>query len=231
VKVVEYDLMKVVNFDRESPFFELVNLSDKKNPHKIGYKTMVSVASDWHSAKKDGVLKAQLLPALYPSVKGKGATSARLNKWQEATWGLFFIDFWSVARDHYLPHLYVTNPEDPDDKHTKASLWSVGSQLLQAVVLLEFQRQFLADLSGQDDEWFEVPEGQEELAFFRAKFRQRATKFLEFFPPQFFASKWGLPSLNISSGRRALKNALEKLRITKGRYQYAKSALVTGEVG
>ncbi len=48
VKVIEYELMKVVEFDTRSPFYGLVNLSEKKAEKKIGYKTMVRVAKAWY---------------------------------------------------------------------------------------------------------------------------------------------------------------------------------------
>jgi hypothetical protein len=51
VKDVEYDLMRVVNFESRSSFFDLVNLTEKKNPDRIGDKTMVNLAKAWYSAK------------------------------------------------------------------------------------------------------------------------------------------------------------------------------------
>lgn len=87
------------------------------------------------------------------------------------------------------------------------------------------------DLSGQDEEYFEVPSNEDPVSYLRSKLRSRATKFVTYYPPEFFITTWGTKSLNISSGRKALQTALTKLRETKGKYQYARSALVTGETG
>lgn len=64
----------------------------------------------------------------------------------------------------------------------------------------------------------------------QAKLKRRAEKFLEWIPPEFFATKWGIKSLNTSAGRSALSQAIQNLVDTKGKYQYQKSALVTGQL-
>jgi hypothetical protein len=220
VKVVEYDLMRVVQFDPESAFYEMVNLTESRDQSKIGYKTMVRVAKEWYNASHP-VLKNMLLPALLPEIVGVRKHAQRVDLWKEELWGKFFIDFWRTIRDSYQ------GEKTPDGQ----SLWTVPSQLLVAIVLFEFQRQFFQDLSGQDEEYFEVPAGEDPVAFLRGKLRTRATKFVTYFPPGFFASTWGTKSLSISSGRKALQTALAKLRETRGKYQYARSALVTGETG
>lgn len=220
VKVVEYDLMRVVQFDPESAFYEMINLTESRDGSKIGYKTMVRVAKEWYSANHP-VLKNILLPALFPDLAGPKKHSQRLQLWKEDLWGKFFIDFWRVIRDSYQSEKTADG----------LSLWTVGSQLLVAIVLFEFQRQFFQDLSGQDEEYFEVPTGEDSVAFLRGKLRTRATKFVSYYPPEFFITTWGTKSLSTSFGRKALQTALLKLREHKGRYQYARSALVTGETG
>jgi hypothetical protein len=221
VKVIEYDLMKVVQYDQESPFFGLVNLSEKADPNRIGYKTMVRVAKDWYSAVPE-VFRNFMLPALFPAEKTR---RGRIARWRE-TWGSFFIDFWRTVRDHYQDHNAA-----PDDKGDNYTLWTVGhSNLMIAIVLLEFQRCFFQDLSNQDENYWEVPKTEEPLSYLRGKLRQRAQKVLGFYPPDFFAERWLTKSLNTSAGRKALTTALNKLLTSKGKYQYGKSPLVTGEI-
>lgn len=222
VKVVEYDLMRIVNFDSRSPFFDLVNLTEKKNPAKIGYKTMVNLAKAWYSAKNPAF--AQLLPNLYPSVTGARAKRVRLDRWKADDWGDFFIDFWTAVQMKYRE---VESHEAP---HV---LWEVGySNLLIAIVLVELQNSFFRNLSGQDEEFFEVSKDSDAKAKaeLQAKLKRRAEKFLEWIPPEFFATKWGIKSLNISAGRGALIQAIQSLVDQKGKYQYQKSALVTGQL-
>ena len=102
VKVVEYELMRVVNFDDRSSFFELVNLAERKDSSKIGYKTMVRIANMWHRGKTP-VISASLLPNLYPDIKGNRRTYRResLTRWQDKDWGEFFIAFWDAVRAVY----------------------------------------------------------------------------------------------------------------------------------
>lgn len=220
VKVVEYDLMRVVQFDPESAFYEMINLTESRDTSKIGYKTMVRVAKEWYGANH-AVLKNSLLPALFPDLQGSRKHTQRLQIWKEELWGKFFLDFWRVIRDTY----------QGETKSDGQSLWTVGSQFLVAIVLFEFQRQFFQDLSGQDEEYFIVPPEEDPVQFLRGKLRTRARKFVSYYPPEFFAAPWGTKSLSISSGRKALQTALTKLRESKGKYQYARSALVTGETG
>jgi hypothetical protein len=68
------------------------------------------------------------------------------------------------------------------------------------------------------------------VTYLRGKLRQRAQKVLGFYPADFFAEKWLTKSLNTSAGRKALATALNKLLTSKGKYQYGKSPLVTGEI-
>lgn len=219
VKVVEYQLMNVVHFDKQSPFFDLVNLSETKNPDKIGYGTMIRLAKDLYSARHP-VLKKVLLPNLFPDVK---SARLRLERWKEnEIWGAFFKDFWLAVQAAYAP---ISNADGN-------SLWAVGrSNLMVAVVLLEFQRTFLQDLNNQDEEYFDSKGIADPIEHLRSKVRARAGKFLGFFPSDFFAVTWKMSSLNNSSGRKALRTAMDQMLQNKGKFQYAKTALVTGETG
>jgi len=221
VKVIEYDLMKIVQYDQESPFYGMVNLSEKSDPARIGYKTMVRVAKDWYGPTPD-VFRQFVLLACFPAEKTR---RGRITQWREH-WGAFFIDFWRIVRDHYMDHKTV-----PDDDGKSYPLWTVGhSNLMIAIVLYEFQRCFFQDLSFQDENYWEVPKNEDPVTFIRGKLRQRTQKFLSFYPPDFFATKWLTKSINTSAGRKALSTALNKLLSSKGKYQYGKSPLVTGEI-
>jgi hypothetical protein len=218
VKVIEYELMKVIQFDSQSPFYGLINLSEKKDAQKIGYKTMVRVARVWYLARHP-VFK-QILPNLYPDLT-KRATKTRHEYWKAEDWGNFFLDFWNVVADHYRGLA--------SSHRSGGTLWEVGSQLMVAIVLLELQEAFLTNLNAQDEDFF-VPRDSENAAQeLRTKLRRRAEKFVEWFPPEFFATKWAISSLNTSLGRTALQQALRQFVDTKGRYQYGKSSLLTGK--
>src|SRR5262249_8576200 len=127
VNVIEYELMKIVNFHSDSPFKDLVNLTEKKDPDKIGYKTMVRLASAWFFAKHQ-VFK-MVLPALYPDLPGKRGHKQRVVRWKREDWGLFFLDFWQIVHKQY--------GDTPSHQPGKV-LWQVGhSNLVIAIVLYE----------------------------------------------------------------------------------------------
>ncbi len=223
VKVIEYELMKVVNFEPESPFYEKVNLSEKKDSTRIGYKTMVRLARGWYSGHHD--VFNQLLPNLYPEIKGSPAKvkSARVTKWKQSEdWGRFFIDFWRVAYEKY---------RDAPSHEPGFHLWDVGySNLIIAVVLIELQEAYFVHLNQQDEEFFLVREGIP-IDALRMKLRKRAEKFFEYFPAEFFSMNWVLKSLSIGPGRVALSQTIEQLVSKKGKFQYANCSLITGNAG
>jgi hypothetical protein len=217
VKIKEYDLMRIVNFDSRSPFAGLINLSEGRNSQLIGYKTMVQVANQWFDAKHQ--VFNTLLPRLYPDVKGKGQKTRRRERWREGDWGEFFLAFWEEV---YLA--FRSEPAHVAGRH----LWDVGnSQLTVAVVLLELQRAFLDNLNAQDEEFFDVESG-DLLITLTDKVRLRAKKFVNFFPSNFFSTKWGITSLNTGSGRVDLETCIRQMVDSKGKYQYAADRLITG---
>lgn len=221
VKVVEYELMKVVHFHNESPFKDLVNLTEKKDPARIGYKTMVRLARAWHDAKHP-VFRV-ILPALYPDLPHKRQHKERIMRWWASDWGLFFLDFWRVVHDAYGHH------RSHEEGHR---LWDVGhSQLIVAIVLFEFQAAFLDALNQQDEDYFSLAgfdspeERQREM---RERVQKRVRKFVEWFEPSFFATRWAHRSLSIGPGRKALSECFLQLVRTKGGFRYLNSQLFTG---
>jgi hypothetical protein len=220
VKVIEYDLMKIVNFDNRSPFFELINIGSNKDDHKIGYKTMIKIAKQWYSGKNLGVIP--IIENLYPDLSGSKAQKKRaaLEKWKNEHWGDFFIAFWSEVKSFYENH----------QSHEKGhSLWQVGySNLMIAAVLSAFQDTFLKSLSEQDEDFFKTPEGVDPVQELLRKCRERTKKVLQFFPPEFFAKVWKQKSLNTGAGKTVLLNVLQEMKDSKGRFGYANSSLITG---
>lgn len=218
VKVVEYELMRVVNFDASSPFYGLVNLGERKNPSLIGYKTMVRLAKRWYDGREP-FIKYVLLPNLYPDLHGRRNASQRLLRWQEADWGKFFIDFWKVVYDRYADH------PSHEQGHT---LWDVGhSNLIVAIVLYELQEAFIINCRGQDEEIFRTGPGDPEPQL-RSKIRQRAERVCSYIPPEFFGIAWGFQGLSIGPGREALRTAIRQFIDNRGSYRYENSTLVTG---
>jgi hypothetical protein len=217
VKVIEYELMKVVNFDEASPFFQLVDLSSKKSTDKIGYKTMVKVAKQWWQGRHTGVVP--IIENLYPDLQGKKATikAARLHRWQTEDWGDFFFAFWTEVRRAY--HGSKSNIAG-------AHLWEVGkSNLMIAVVLLQLQESFLENIGDQDEDFF-AGKTKEELL---KKIRERAAKFVAWYPEDFFGREWKTKSLNTGAGKLVLIDCFNELKKKKGQFGYANSSLVTGK--
>ena len=223
VNVVEYQLMKIVHFHDNSPFKDLVNLTEKKNNSLIGYKTMVRLSKAWFDARHQ--VFRLLLPSLYPELPKKKDHKQRAVRWKKADWGVFFLDFWKLVHDAYA------DKPSHEEGHT---LWQVGhSNLIVAIVLFELQSAFFNSLAQQDEEFFVVkkdiiePEAiQREM---RDKVQRRTKKFLEWFPPEFFGMKWGSNSLSIGPGRIALQDCFEKMVLQKGTFRYGNSGLVTGQ--
>lgn len=217
VKVIEYELMRTINFDADSPFKDLVNLTPKKREGLIGYKTMVQIGKAWYQGKDNAV--RQILDHLYPTLPGKANSKNRLMLWKQDHWGLFFQDFWNVVHTNYA------------DKTTEDgfTLWTVGkSNLMIAVVLQQLQAQFLTNLAAQDESFFEVS-SDDALDSMRAKVRKRAQTFIGYFPAELFAKKWKLTSLSIGPGRETLNAVFRQLVDTKGSFQWKSSGLVTGK--
>jgi hypothetical protein len=217
VKVIEYELMRVINFDTESPFKDLVNLTPRNRADLIGYKTMVQIGKTWYQGKDNAV--RQIIDHLYPDMTGKSNAKNRLERWKSEHWGLFFQDFWSVVHSQYAD-------KTTEDGHP---LWTVGkSNLMVAVVLQQLQVQFLTNLAAQDESFFEVPEDGT-LDPMRAKIRKRAQTFISYFPHELFAKKWKMSSLNIGPGRETLNSVFRQIADTKGTFQWKNSGLVTGK--
>jgi hypothetical protein len=221
IKVTEYELMKVVNFNPASPFYQKVSMASQGNESdKIGYKTMVKVAKAWHSGKDSAV--KQIIANLYPDLKGKPnyVRRERMIRWSQDDWGLFFVDFWKTIHDYYVK----VSPSN-------YNVWDVGSSnFMIAAVLLEFQNAFFVNLAQQDEDFFltDPEKKQSPIEQLREKIRKRAEKVASFIPVGFFQVKWKMTSLNNGVGRVALQTALKALVENKGAYQYEKSTVVTG---
>jgi hypothetical protein len=219
VKVIEYELMRVVNFDARSPFYEIVNLTEKSDASKIGYKTMVRVAKTWYDGKHNAILKKGILPNLYPDIKGKGVNQRRISAWKDNDWGDFFLAFWQEVRDSYQGKLNTDgNP-----------LWSTSSNLLIAIVLYELQERFLLNLGSQNSSFFQTNNpttAKEELL---GKVREHAREIISSIPADFFAIEWKTKSLSTGAGRDLLKSTLRELTDSAGSFQYKRSRLVLGE--
>lgn len=221
VNVVEYELMKVVHFHDDSPFKDLVNLTERRNDALIGYKTMVRLSKTWFDARHP--VFRHILPNIYTDLPKKSDQRRRITRWKKEDWGIFFLDFWRIVHETY---------QDKPSHVPEHKLWDVGySQLIVAIVLFELQSAFFDALAQQDDEYF-LPKATEPDAIkkeMREKVQKRVRKFLESFPAEFFTMKWGYSSLSIGPGRKALQDCFEKMVLQKGSFRYANSGLVTGQ--
>jgi hypothetical protein len=222
VKVTEYELMKVINFESTSPFYQRVSMASSGNePDKIGYKTMVKIAKAWHSGKNPAVKK--IINNLYPDVKGKSAQAKRerQTRWMQDEWGIFFIAFWTTIKEYY-------EGKAPRD----FSPWEIGSSnLMIAAVLMEYQNTFFMNLAMQDDDYFEIrnESSQTPIDQLRGQVKKRAEKVAGMIPIEFFQATWKMKSLNTGVGLKAIQGALNQFTMNSGNYQYEKSSLITGK--
>ena len=219
IKVLEYIIMETVNFDERSPFKDLIDLSEKSSDNKIGYKTMVKIAKCWFapSKKSTPALHNQILPKLYPELR---TVNERKDKWQSSgDWTHFFLAFWKKVYVNYKDHA----------SHIDGKLlWDVGySNLMVAVVLEHFQKHFLINLNAQDDSYFNVSANNQVQDMIK-KIESRTEKFVEFFSPEFFKTKWeGGKSLNSTPGKKRLDKCFSELVTNKGDYRYNSDSLIT----
>jgi hypothetical protein len=216
IKVIEYELMAVVNFNEESPFFNLVNITEKPDETKIGYKTMVRIAKQWYSGKHDAV--KSILKTLYPDITGRGAISKKIERWKDGDWGDFFLTFWKVVKMKY----------ENEKTAEGSSLWTARSNLLTTIVLYELQERFLINLMNQDEKYFEVKEPDNEKDFLMSTVKTRAEAVLEYIPSKFFITEWGTKSLSTGAGRELLQTAFREFVEKRGKYNYNASKLVKG---
>jgi hypothetical protein len=202
VKVLEYDLMEVVQFDENSPFYNLVNLTDKKgSTNKIEYKTMLRIAKKWYEAKHK-LLAQVILPNLYKNVEGinNQVLRQRLELWKSQDWGTFFIDFWDVIKAKYGSH------SSHEEGHI---LWDVGhSNLMHGAVLFELQELFFDTFSVLKAKNFAF---EREIEI-RKELKERIEDFTNDIPAEFFATTWTQTSLDTGAGRNILKTTLGKLK-------------------
>lgn len=224
VKVVEYELMKVVNFDQRSPFLNLVNLTEARRPELIGYKSMVRLAKAWQTGKADAIASG-ILDNLYPENIGSRRHVRRRNlaQWQRADWGDFFIAFWRVVHDIYAGKKTSSGHSLWDPEH---------SQLMIAAVLIQLQSTFLEMLAVQASSFFDINSETNEAAKEELLDRVRIfarSRIKEAFPPKFFEERWGTKSLSTGAGKRDLEDVFSRMVKSRGKFQYAKSSLVQGK--
>jgi len=229
VKVLEYDLMSVVNFDPQSPFYELVSMAPSGTPpDKLGYKTMVKIAKTWYTTKGKllqpalKLLTQNAFPEFNTGTK-KSRDIARKTAWQESEWGEYFKAFWEEVRDHYRTQAVAHGQPDP---------WRVGEcNLLITIVLLELQKRLLTVLANQDDDWFVLPEeiktNLEARSHFVRKLKRLVGNNLKKLPLDLFTKKWGTSQLNTGAGQDALA-ACFRMCIEDRDYDYNDSTLVKG---
>lgn len=216
VKVVEYELMRIINFDDRSPFYDLVNLTEKSDNTKIGYKTMIKIARSWYAGKNNAVKK--IIKNIYPDITGKQEALKKLERWKDGDWGIFFITFWNAVKNKYKSDL----------DYRGKNLFEVGSNLTIAIVLFELQERFLINLNSQSDSFFAPKSEATAFEDLRQAVETRVNELLEYIPPRFFAIKWETKSLNTGAGRDVLQSALRELVESSGSFKYGNCRLVTG---
>lgn len=216
IKVLEFDLMEVVNSNHKSPFYSLVNLSEKNNPSKIGYKTMVKIAKVWHSAKHSKI-PLVIFPNLEeydPILKEQASKKGRIHIWSNKYWDKFFLEFWDVIHSVY---------KDCESYEEGYTLWDVGhSQLMLSIVLYEFQECILNHCTRNKKNY--AGDNLEEIL---SQFRDEVYSIVSAFPADFFALKWKSTGLNTGTGRKLLKDTFNTL-VTEAEFSYKQCKLVTG---
>jgi len=188
IKNTDRIIVKYLNHDERSPFFEMVaepgEMLGVNREGKLSDKGMIRIAKRWHALRNSD--KRKQLQMFVPALGAGNITEARV-KWQSyETWFPFFYAFWDEIRKKYEP----------------ADLWEKKSKfhLLYIVTMMSMQDMFLEDKAKGDSSFSSLSD-----------FRAQVGRFFSDVPPTFFQD-WQATGLQSGEGPKWIKEALEMFR-------------------
>jgi hypothetical protein len=206
LKVKDVDIFSAIGADSRSPFYDLISVQERSAANKLGYGTMVSIGAQWMDAKPQFL--QELLDILYPGTNAR----ARLETWRAGVWQSFFWAFWDEVRATY-------EGNDPD-------LWvpGAGHRLMITAVLKILQDEIFRVFDGQLNFWLGVPADQEKA---EEHLRANVKTVLQWVPADLFKSQWTVSGIQgSSSDREKVRNVIEQLLTTRGRFTWRRSQLL-----
>jgi hypothetical protein len=180
-------LMKYVNFDNRSPFFEMVSqpgdMAGVDNQGRLSDKGMLRVAKRWYNLQTSTPELRMFLAAIGETHVGK---ARKLWQTNHEVWTPYFFAFW----------------EELKAKYEKEGVWEKKEKfnLLYIVTLMTLQDMFL-DAKARGDAVFNNLDD----------FRQQVLRFFEKVPGSFFLN-WEATGLQSGDGPRHIQTAVEMLR-------------------
>lgn len=185
IKSADRKMMKYLNHDARSPFFDMIaepgEMIGASNRGRLSDKGMLGLIRRWHSIS-GGVRSLEMkmfLPALGVATLSKGR-----EHWQSyETWVPYFYGFWEAVKEKY----------ETDGVWVKAD----GFNLLYIVTMHVMQDMFLAAKSKAHVKISSVDEMKEQVA-----------EFFERVPPTFFQN-WNATGLQSGDGPEIIQKAIE----------------------
>jgi hypothetical protein len=183
-------IMRVVNFDRASPFFDMVaqpgEVLGATKEGKLSGQGMLKIARRWRNLGTGSNRKTQRELRLFEKCLVGDSKTTRAGDWVSRQWSKFFHSFWDVLRSIY----------EPEQVWVKSS----GFNLLMIVTMYELQ-DFFIETKAQADIRFTSLED----------FRGQVKVFFEDVPAAFFQN-WTATGLQSGKGPQQIREALQMFK-------------------
>lgn len=192
-------IMDLVHGSDKSPFRGMINFQIKGGTGRMKYSGMLSLARRFRMLRtheSEIKFKDFFREVFAPGCEGDAYRDKR-EAWNNGVWFDYFAAFWTEVRASFATDDYPY-------------LWEAGSgtNLLKIVTLQELQNLFLAWLSSRAEP-LQAP----------ADLRKAAKHYLRHLKVKFFDKDWKLPSLQSSTGRKYLRQAINHA-VQSSNYKY-----------
>lgn len=202
IKLWEVEVMQRLGFDSRSPLQGLIDFRVQKGSsgsHGLGYVTIKNLGKMWYEATPPATVLLRMMDKIYRPVGRKKAITKKTaqSHLQSDHWFDLYCRFWNKTRDRF----------------ESDGLWSLGSNFMNATVLLMFQSAFLTQLSSNYELTIDKIEGDtpdERTLKVVAEYDEVVVNFLKKFSAEHL-SKTFRPSLNHSDGRKDLLDYFTKI--------------------
>lgn len=185
IELTDANLMKFINFDKRSPFFQMIEQPGitPNNIEKLSSKGMIKIAKRWYNLTS-GKNQKQWKDLFGNNIKGK-TISDKIQKWRKDNlWFEYFLNFWTSIKDRY----------------EKEGNWKSKNYLMYIVTMDVIQNCYL---NAQDDAGnsFKSP----------TELRKRVKEWIAPCPSSFFAD-WKKTGLQSGDGPKTILDAFKEAR-------------------
>ena len=188
IKSTDRKIMKYLNHEPKSPFFQMVaepgEVAGINNKGKLSDKGMIRIAKRWESLKHKQRIRELLM---FGKAVGETKKTKLRVRWKNyAVWTEYFYAFWDVIRDLYKPD----------------GIWEKkdGFNLLYIVTMDAMQDMFLESKAAGDAQFANLDD-----------FKDQVRRYFESVPSTFFQN-WKATGLQSGDGPEWIKNAIGMFR-------------------